>query len=174
MNPTLIAEYRDLVQKLSLISHVTSVNYEGKIARDTSEATGGRRPTGSDIEPKPRRPKSPRIVGNIASEKAWDEYEIDLAAWEACYHRRGVDYFVRRFAACSTDGMLRDLIGEARDTLAAWKRTPIPKGQPPALGDPQWKRWVAESSLQTGDLARMFSVSRQYIQKIRRGYRDAA
>lgn len=165
------AELHQLVQRIALISHVSGTSYEGKIARDTSDEIGGRRPAGSDHEPKPRKPKIPLIEGNAASEKVWDGYMEDLAAWQLCYQRRTPEYFRRRLERCHTDAALQGLVVEARETLEAWKRTPIPAGQPPALGDPQWKRWVADSDLPTKDLVRMFGKSRQYIQQIRSGYR---
>lgn len=170
MNALLVDRLREAVASLSLISHTAAVSYD-KIARDTSESIGGKRPAGTDAEYRPRRPKGPRIEGDAQSEKAWDEFEEELAAWEASYHRKTPTYFQRKAVKCRSDRQLELLAVEAEETLAAWRRMPIPAGQPPEFGSPQWKRWVAESPLDGGELSRMFSVTRQYIYLIRKQYR---
>lgn len=162
-----LAELRQLIAELSLISHTSGVSYDGKMSRDTSESIGGRRPTGGDREPKPFRPKSG------APEKEWDDWEEELADWEACYQRRTPDYF-RREAERRGVGALEALVVEARETLEAWRRTPIPAGQEPAYGSAQWKRYIADSKEDAGVLATRFSCTRRYINMVRRQYRDAA
>lgn len=167
-----IAELHQLVQRIALISHVSGTSYEGKIARDTSDGIGGRRPAGSDHEPKPRQPKIPLIEGNAASEKVWDGYMEDLAAWQLCYQRRTPEYFRRRLERCHSDAALQALVVEARETLEAWKRTPIPAGQEPEFGSPQWKRYIGESREAAEVLANRFFCTPRYIRKVRKAQRE--
>jgi hypothetical protein len=148
-----LAALRQAVAELSLISHVTAVNYDAKAPRDTSEDIGGRRPPGGDRE-HPNR-------------KDVDE----MVSYNASYHRRTVHYFVVQVERCETVERLIALRDEALSTLESWRRQPIPEGQEPEYGSPQWKRFVAESREDAGELARRFGVSRRYINRIRAEYR---
>jgi len=103
--------------------------------------------------------------------KAWDDYDDDLTAWRACYQRRTAEYFARQLERCESEYRLKMLVAEARETLEAWRRQPIPPGQPPEYGSPQWKRWIGESNKDAGELARLFGLTRQRIYQIRKGYR---
>ncbi len=129
----------------------------------------------------------------------WDaqaKYEQALAAWaderdawRASYVRRTPAYFQTELerrtarAADIEDGrivvdaadlraIIRDLLAEATEVLERWERQRIPPGQPPASrADPQWKRFIGESSENTQALADRYKVSGQYIRRIRRAYR---
>jgi hypothetical protein len=160
---SLDSEIRRALAELELVSHAPIGAY-GRQAHDTTDSTGGRRPPGSDAEFRPRKPSTPFREGDAASEKVWSEYEEELLAWEACYHRRTVDYYRRREPS---DALLIDI----RRTVEAWRRQRIPPGQAPARADPQWKRYIAESNEDGGELARKFGVTRQYIHQVRKAYR---
>ena len=188
------SEFRTLLAQLELISHAPIQGYEfapSDVGRGQRYRTSNQKPPvphlgahrpktgdtktprGTDVERKPRAPKAPRIEGDQRSEKLWDEYEQDLAAWKACYHRRTVAYFKARLGRAVSDGELRQIRLEIEETIAAWRKMPIPEGQPPALGDPQWKPWIGQSTEDAGVLATRFSVTRRYINKIRQEYRAA-
>ena len=140
--------------ELSLISHTSGLSYEGKASLDAGEDIGGRRPPGGDREN--THGLSP------------DEF----ASWLQSYHRRTVDYFRVELERCETVLRLRELRDECVETLEAWRHTPIPEGQPPEFGSPQWKRWVAGvSRWMVASLARLFNCKRQYIHQIRKTYR---
>jgi hypothetical protein len=158
-----LTELRQYVAKLSLISHVAGTSYDAKTARSTSESIGGNRPPGGDMD-RPCRPRAD--VG----EQAWVAYRQELDAWKDSYWRRTPDYFRREFAKCFTVARLCELRDEARDTLKAWRRQPLPLGQEPEYGSPQWKRSVAESREDSGRLADRFNVTRRRINQIRQEY----
>lgn len=193
-------ELRQLVAELSLVSHAPIQGYDfapSEVGRGQRNRTSDRKapiphlgahrpkdgdtrtPRGGDLERKPRAPKGPRVEGDAQSEKAWDEYEAELAAWRACYHRRTPTYFKNQLERCETEYRLRLLVDEARETLEAWRRTPIPQGQEPQPGDPQWKRYIAESKESAESLAARFwnpatrkPYGKRYINKIRQEYRE--
>ena len=174
-------ELRQTIQRIGMISHAPTRNYDGRTRRSTDEDIGGKKPPGTDREYKPRRPKTPLIDTDPQSVKAWRDYEDELEAWEACYQRKTVDYFLRRLDGCYTPQAVETLLREARATLEAWQRTPIPLGQEPEYGSPQWKRYIAESSEDAGTLASRYwnprtgrQITRQYIHKIRKQYRVSA
>jgi len=139
-------QLRQAIAKVSLLSQVPAASLE-TAAKSTDDDIGGRRPS-----------------GGIANK---DDFQIGYAL-------KSAEYFRRRLARARTPRAITELLSEAEATLEAWKRAPIPEGQPPEFGSPQWKRWIAESPLDGGELARTFSVTRQYIHQIRTQYRDAA
>jgi hypothetical protein len=168
-----LAELRQLVAELSLVSHAPAGAY-GRQVPDSSEGKGGKRPSGGDVD----RPQRPR---RGASEKAWEEYEEERAAWLASYQRRTPDYFRREVERCESEYRLGVLRDQAAEALEAWKRTPLPAGQEPEYGSAQWKRYIAESLEPAEILAGRFwnpntgrPISVRYINKVRKAYRDAA
>lgn len=90
------------------------------------------------------------------------------------YRQKSHMYFVLRVPRLETFSQLAALLREAEDAIEAWERTPMVAGQRPAKDDPRWKQWVASSSLNGGEIARLYGVTRQYVHQIRKGYRDAA
>jgi hypothetical protein len=141
-----LAELRQAIMQIGMLSQVSAANLENN-AKSTDDDIGGKRPSGGIV--------------------AKDDFAEGFAL-------RSVEYFDRRLRRAHTARAVTELLAEAMATLEAWKRTPIPAGQPPALNDPQWKRWIAETDLPPRDLVRMFGVSRQYIHQVRKAYRDAA
>lgn len=87
------------------------------------------------------------------------------------YHGKTLAYFRAKRAR---NGDSDALLAEIRETTEAWLVVKIPKGQPPAITDPQWKRYIAESPEGSGVLATRFSVTREYIRQVRRAYRGEA
>lgn len=135
-------ELRRSVLKLTLISHANPANLDPSHGT-TTESKGGKRPPGG----------------------------IDrFGDYQLSYRQKSADHFVHQLRYVRTVEDLEQLAQDAHDAVDAWKRTLIPEGQPPEYGTPQWKRWVAHSPLGTGELARRFSVSRQYILRIKRDY----
>jgi hypothetical protein len=134
------------IAKIATFSQVPAANV-GQSAKSADDDIGGRRPSGG-IDRK-------------------DDFQTDFAL-------KSADYFRRCLARCRTERAITELLIEAKATIEAWMHTPIPPGQEPEYGSPQWKRWIAESSEDAGTLARRFNCTRQYIYQIRRGYRDAA
>lgn len=84
------------------------------------------------------------------------------------------DEFARRWNGARTETGRQAVFDAAVEALEHARRMSIPAGQPPMPGDPLWKRWVAESKLDGGELARLFNVKRQYIHQIRVQYRKDA
>lgn len=86
-----------------------------------------------------------------------------------------VDYWRDRYNRAGGPRTRRLVLTEAKEALELARRMPIPKGQEPEYGSPQWKRYIAESVEDTGALATRFNCTRRYINMIRRAYRkDAA
>ncbi len=175
MNPDLVAdpkyrELRQLIARLELISHVSGSAYDGRAPRATDDEPGGQRPPGGRRD-RPRHPGPLPGSDALDSElQAYQERRDEWDAWLISYQRRTPEYFQRQLEDCHTAWRVEKLVTEARETLEAWHRQPMPRGVEPEFGSPQWKRWIAESSLNGGELARKFNVTRQYIYKIRRGY----
>lgn len=67
----------------------------------------------------------------------------------------------------------RRVLLEAVEALKIARRMPL-GAEPQSTSDPRWKRWVAETDTPVADIVRRFSVTRQYVHRIRRAYRDAA
>ena len=135
-------ELRELIAQLEMKSQVSAAQV-GRSVRATDDDIGGKRPSGG-IDYK-------------------DDREPDSVL-------KSADYFRRKQARCYVDQHFEEVIVEINAVLVAWQRMPLPTGQPPTPGDPQWKRWVAESTMDVGELARLFNMPRQYIHRIRRDY----
>jgi hypothetical protein len=137
---------REVIVKIGLLSQVPAANL-GRSSRSADDDIGGGRPSGGIV--------------------AKDDFAAEFAL-------KSAEYFRRRLARCHTPRAVVELLAEAEATLEAWRRTPIPAGQEPEYGSPQWKRYIAESGEDTGVLATRFNCTRRYINKIRQQYRDAA
>lgn len=179
------------IAELSLVSHAPTQSYQLAPPEDR-EATpprwrvnnrrgpvphlGSHHAKGGDtMEPRGGDRDKPRFPGPKASAKLIAEYREDYASWLASYQRKTPDYFRLEVKKCETVERLVELRDECRAVVVAWKRAPLPVGQEPlSVKDPNWKRWVAESDLDGGTIARRFSVSRQYVHQIRKEYREAA
>jgi hypothetical protein len=148
------AQLQQVVVELTMVSHAPTPKYDKAGGPDQGDDIGGRRPPGSNRE-HPRK----RDV---------QEFQDFLA----CYQRRTPEYFRSQARRCRTVQQLEALVVEARGVVEAWRRMPIPQGQEPEYGTPQWKRFVAESSLSHAELARRFHVTPSYIAKVRRAMRE--
>lgn len=207
-------ELRQALAELSLISHAPTQTYqlappEDREATPQRWRTNDRRPAvphlgshsthggdtmtprGGDAEYKPRAPMGPRIEGDAQSEKAWDEYEMEYAAWRECFERKTPDYFRRRLENCETEGRLVALLDECRNVLQAWRKTPDVDGVAelmPLPGSFLWKCTVADDrrpieeivqfykSPTTGDPLHRSTVYRYRARYrgVRRAYGEAA
>ena len=159
---TELSELRTTIIRISLISHAPVQQYDSDGgAHDTSEDIGGKRPPGTDQD----RPRHP---GPNADPKRLAEYRDDYAAWLSSYQRKTPAYFVERLGTNPSDQRVTELLAEAKSVLDAWRTHPHVAGQDPeSMADPRWKRWVAASTLDSGDLARRFGCTRRYINKIK-------
>jgi len=143
---TLLRELRTVLAQLELISQVPAVNLESSGGRDAGESVGGKRPPGGLIRA--------------------DDREHD-------YPQKSVEHFKRRIAKAHSDHVLEAILEDARKALEATRRQPAPvKSAEPKKDDPGWKRYIAESPEKANELAGRFVVSRAYIEKVRREYRD--
>lgn len=151
-------DLRTTIARLELISHAKTQALD-PTPRDTTNDPGGRRPTGSNHEHRPTNP---------------EEHDD----WQTSYQRKTVEYFTAHRRRVLTDLQndhddarasvrLNRLHNECVAVIHAWKHPPIVEGQPPALTDPNWKRWVTETDRDTGSIAREFNVSRSYIRRIK-------
>jgi hypothetical protein len=141
-------ELRQAIAELSLVSHGPTMAW-GRTARDTSEAIGGRRPGSTDEEYRPK---------DLAERCAWDE----------SYHRKTVAWFQgQREEAADDPERLAVLRDDCRRVVEAWRRRPLVNGQAPARADPEWKRYIAECGLDSGDLARQYGCTRRYINMLK-------
>lgn len=87
-------------------------------------------------------------------------------------HADGPDDFRERMARASSGRQLRSVLEDARKALEHWKRSAKPSE--PVRGDPQFKRWLAESPDSVETLVHRFGITRQYVYRVRKQYRDAA
>ena len=160
---TLTTQIRTALAELELISHAPTKNFDPS-PRDTSEEPSGRRPPGGDRDRPPR---------NATTEErdAWrDSYQAKTVE----HFRRELEVTIAKAATASDDATdflnrrLNAILTEIKETTEAWKKAPMGDGQEPlSRADPRWKRYIAWSDRDTGDLARQYGVTRRYIQKIR-------
>ena len=144
----------NVLARLELISHVSAVNPESSgEGKDTSEDIGGRRPPGGIMH--------------------GDDYARDENGDLEPYPQRSFAYFRQEFARARTVAARERVLGEAEEALEAARRAPADTGEP-EMSSPRWKRWVAESSLSHGDIARKYGCHRSYVKQIRDQYRDRA
>ncbi len=152
-------ELRQVLAELSLVSHVSAVSLDAKTPPDASDDIGGKRPAGG-ID---RR-----------DERKDGVYEVETGVYEEMtFTLKSADHYRRRVASATTDHALREILADAERSLAAFKRQPMPSGDP-EFGSPMWKHWVAASPLSDGEIAHKFRVTRQYVNRVRNQYRDAA
>jgi hypothetical protein len=85
-----------------------------------------------------------------------------------------VDFYRESFNRAQSQAARARVLQEAREALELARRTPLPAGQEPEYGSPQWKRWIADSDEDVGKLATRWHVTRRYINMVRASYRDAA
>lgn len=156
-----MTELRTLVARLGLVSHISGVAYDAKIAKPTDEAKGGRRPAGSDVD-RPRRPRPE------ASAEQWAAYHAEREGWESSYQRRTPDYFRSEVERCETVARLEVLVNEAREALERWHHTPGTQGgEPESMADPQWKRWVIEGNWSVDRIVNRYGCSRRWVHRLR-------
>ena len=166
LNVSELDELRTVVARIALISHASTSRYDAERGGGSGNDIGGNRPPGGDDD-------SPMWPGDKASAKQIADYREDYQAWLGCYQRKTPAWFAAQLGDDPSERRITELLADARSVLEAWQRTPIPAGQEPEISSPQWKRFVAESSLDNGTLARRFGVTRQYIHHIRRSYGTA-
>lgn len=141
----MIRDVYQVLAELELCSHVSAVNLDPS-SRDAGEDIGGKRPPGGMDR---REDRQPREIGERIL--------------------RSADYFRRQLLrGRATHRVLED----AEAALDAWRHQPMPKE--PEFGSPQWKRWISESTLSHGEIARKFNCKRQYVQQVRKQYRAEA
>lgn len=152
-------QLRQTIAELDLVSHISAISLDTS-GRDTSDDIGGRRPTGATGDGRKSRDRSENGGGSFYE----GPHEFPL---------KSADHFRKRASKAFSEHAMQKVLDDARASLEAWKRRPLPTGEP-EYGSPQWKHWVAQSPLPDGDIARKFNVSRQYVNRIRTQYRDAA
>lgn len=174
--PRLIRELRAVVMRLALVSHAATASYETLAPPDQKNPERWRT---RDVRPPVPHLKSRHNVhaGSSIPIRGGIDFIADITPEfrlkSHLYFQRRLERMVR---AKKNHGSadLRRLLKEAEDALDAWQRTPIPMGQEPEYGSPQWKFYVAQSSEDAGRLAARFNVSRRYINKVRRQYSSKA
>ena len=143
-----LRELRQVLAELELISQV-SASTPGSGGGDQGEDIGGKRPPGG-LDRAGDRP---------------DDHEH-------IYPQKSYEYFRRRVGRIRSQWQAERLLEQARESLEASRRQPRPSDRP-ELSSPQWKRWVAESDLPPREIARVYNVSRSYVERIRARYRAA-
>lgn len=139
-------ELAQTIARLHTVSHVNATDFEGRQqGHDTSESMGGKRPPGGIDHQGDREP--------------------DFA-------QKSAEHFHRRAGRCRTTRDYQLVLNDAQRALNAWQRAPTPTN--PTLDHPRWKHWVAQSLLPDAEIARLYMVSRQYVNRVRRQYRTAA
>jgi hypothetical protein len=81
-----------------------------------------------------------------------------------------VDYYRGRWDGCTSYAGRRQVVLDAVAALKLARKMQLPAGQPPTPDNPLWKGWVAESTLPTAELVRLFGMNRAYIKRIRADY----
>jgi hypothetical protein len=151
--------------RLDTQSHVSAAPL-GRTAKETTDDIGGRRPSGGIAYQDDRNPES--------TIRSADFYRRQLQRIERD-HQQDLDRGRDQDTLLLRDGQrLNRLAEQAEESWTAVARTPIPAGDEPAYGSPQWKRYVAESVETDAALAWKFHVTKQYISQIRKAYRQAA
>jgi hypothetical protein len=141
-------ELRTVLARLELISQVPAaeLGYSAKSAAHP----GGKRPPGGII------------------------HADDRSAEAREYPQKSVEHFKRRIAKAHTTHALEAILEDARKALEAARRQPAPtKRTEPKIGDPGWKRYVAESEESSSVLGARFGKSSRYIREVRSKYREA-
>lgn len=145
-------QLRQVLAELELCSQVAALNMTPS-GRDAGTDVGGNRPTGGIDRGEDRAPEE-RDSG--------DEPDRGVVL-------RSAEHFKHRLANAHSERAEQAILQDARRALAAHRRAPKPKDLGhPMPGDPQWKRWVAESKLPAREIARKCGVSRQYVEKVRK------
>lgn len=112
------------------------------------------------------------VISEVAG-RAYDDITVHGGEKDRMPHlaeKPLVDYWRDRYNGASGHITRQLVLSEAREALELARRAPIPAGQEPEYGSPQWKRFIAESSVDAGELARRFNVTRRYINMIRQQY----
>jgi hypothetical protein len=152
---TIDSELRTVLAQLELCSHVQAVNLDPS-SRDSGEEIGGKRPPGG-ID----RSEDRATVGPVGSGEPRPRV------------LRSAEHYRRRIAKAHSQRALERVLADARDSLDAWRRQPAPsKKAEPKVGDPGWKRYIAESKESSSVLAARFGKSGAYIREVRRKYRE--
>jgi hypothetical protein len=128
---------RQVIIRLALISHASTVTFEPSARSTEVSRTGNRPPGGIDFK---------------------DDREPD-------FRQKSAEHFARRLTGCNTPKDVQLVLLDAERALDAWQRTPL--SGDPLPGDPFFKRWVREHHASSAELARLTGVSRQYIHRIR-------
>jgi hypothetical protein len=151
-------DLRQVIAELSLLSHVAAAS-TGTSTRDAGESIGGKRPPGG-ID---RREDRQRAEIGVTKDDQPDRI------------LRSAEHYRRRAERAHSLHTLEQILSEARASLTAWRRQPSSADKAhPMPGDFNWKRWVAESSLPSSEIARKCSVSKRYVNRVRAIYREAA
>lgn len=140
MEITVPHELRQILANLEMMSQVDAVNLAPS-PRNADEDVGGKRPPGGIDRKGDREPD---------------------------YPQKSADHFHRRLNGARTQPQVDAILTDAEQALNAWRNQAVPKD--PEYGSPQWKKYVAASTLTHGELAKRFNVKRSYIQQIRREY----
>lgn len=141
----------EAIWRLELMSQASAMNLEPHVSSNDGDETAKLNPVGGKLPP-----------GGV--DKEGDRTPE--------FRQKSAEHFKARYRGCRSDRDFSLVLADALEAEASWKRTPLPSE--PLLDDPQWKRWVADSTLPDAEIARRYSVSRQYVNRIRRQYRKAA
>lgn len=157
---SLANDIRQGIAKLEMISHAPTQNFD-PTPRDTADEPGGRRPQGTDMD------RPPRSASNLEKIAWLDSYQAKTVRYfrRECEHalRRGLERGDREHAIARLSALRDDLYS----VISLWRQLRIPDGQPPALGDAGWKRYVASCGRSTSELSREYMVSSQYINRVK-------
>lgn len=85
-----------------------------------------------------------------------------------------VDYWRDRYNGTTRITVRQTIVAEAREALDNARRMPTSRERPASMADPQWKRWVAESTATLATIAGWYSCSPQYVHEVRVKYRSVA
>lgn len=161
-------QLRQIVVRLDLMSHASGAAYEFAPS-ETGRARVERWRSSDRHDPVPH-------MGSRHNPAAYDTRKPSGALdWQGDripeYRQKSAEYFRRRARQVRNVMQLEALLAEAIAAEEAWRKTPLLEGERPASkADPRWKQWVGSSKLENAEIARLYSVSRQYIHKIRRQY----
>ncbi len=144
MQAATLRELRQVLAELELVSQVSAVNYGSSGGGDQGEDIGGRRP-GGGVDAKDDRQQGHAL--------------------------KSAEHFRRRIAKAHSERAFEAILADAKRSLEAHRRQPPPSDRP-ELSSPQWKRWAASSDLPPREIARIYNVSRQYVERVRARYRD--
>lgn len=162
-----LAELRQLVAELALVSHASSQSYDVVRPGDDVPPTPARWRVSNRRPPAPHLgPHRPKTGGSRTPTGAPARGED-----HPDYRQKSAEYFEQKLLNCWGPTDIRELLTEAQEALIAWRKTPVVPGMEPERGTFRWKCMVADDRNGTVEqIAKRHSVNRRTLFRYRARY----